>query len=344
MTSPFGRTACRLGAIGLAAMLLAQSGAAQRSMRVSLADALTYYELGEHDAVERALTAARGGDPFAIVPMLKKDGPVWIDADGPERAPRRRMVAATFALEAGYAGIDTQWEITTQLVEWACETLRRAGPPSERERQWHLASIALLEASYEPRGASGEGAPDLVRHLGHFQARFPNEPRLVLVKAQLDEWVYWAVRDAAIAIPAFQRALAIPDIRPEVLLRLGYLEYAHGDLDLAVAHLAEAAQGDDDPTRVYLAHLFTGWAHERATRIPEATASFRRALEAVNGLSAALALGVRLYAVDQRDEADAIVQAALTAAIVDPYKVYGYGDLRRWPAIIAGLRRSFDAR
>jgi hypothetical protein len=95
---------------------------------------------------------------------------------------------------------------------------------------------------------------------------------------------------------------------------------------------------------VYLAHLFTGWAHERATRIPEATASFRRALEAVNGLSAALALGVRLYAVDQRDEADAIVQAALTAAIVDPYKVYGYGDLRRWPAIIAGLRRSFDAR
>ena len=115
-------------------------------------------------------------------------------------------------------------------------------------------------------------------------------------------------------------------------------------LDLALTHLAEAAQGDDDPTRVYLAHLFTGWVHEQANRMPEATASFRRALEAVNGLSAALALGVRLYAVDQRDDADAIVQAALAAAVVDPYKDYGYGDLRRWPAIIAGLRRSFSPR
>ena len=360
MKVPVRWTARRLGGIGLMAVLLAQIGVAQRSMTVSLADALTYYELGEHDAVERALAVARGGDPFTIVPMLEKDASVWIDADGPERAARRRMVAAAFALEAGYAGLDSQWTITTQLVEWACAMLRRAGPPSEPERQWHLAAVALLEASYEP-GVSGKPAPTLLMHVDHVRARFPTEPRLELVKAQVDEWNYWAKRirtsasapayatrtidaDAAIAIPAFRKAAAIPAIRPEALLRLGYLEYAHGDLDLALTHLAEAAQGDDDPTRVYLAHLFTGWVHEQANRMPEATASFRRALEAVNGLSAALALGVRLYAVDQRDDADAIVQAALAAAVVDPYKDYGYGDLRRWPAIIAGLRRSFSPR
>ena len=105
MKVPVRWTARRLGGIGLMAVLLAQIGVAQRSMTVSLADALTYYELGEHDAVERALAVARGGDPFTIVPMLEKDASVWIDADGPERAARRRMVAAAFALEAGYAGL-----------------------------------------------------------------------------------------------------------------------------------------------------------------------------------------------------------------------------------------------
>jgi hypothetical protein len=348
------RTAWHLGAIGLVATMLMQTGAAQRSMTVSLGDALTYYELGEHDAVERALKAAGGGDPFAIVAMLKTDGPTWIDADGPERATRRRLVTATFALEAGYAGLDTQWEITTQLVEWACETLRRAGPPSEPERQWHLAALALLEGSFDPQGGN------LLKHVAHVRSRFPSEPRLQLVQAQLKEWDFWATRlrtagssggtdfsndsSATIAIPTFQKALIIPDIRLEALLRLGYLEYVKGDLDVALTHLADASKGEDDPTRVYLAHLFSGWVHERAKRMPEATASFRRALEAVNALSAAVALGVRLYALDQRDEADAIVQTALTAAIVDPYKMYGYGDLRRWPAIIAGLRRSFSTR
>ena len=351
-----------VGAIAITAIAILQTGAAGQSMTVSLGDALNYYELGEHDMVERALAGAGGGDPKKIVALLEKEGAAWIMADGPERAARRRLVVATFALEAGYAGLDTQWKVGNEILEWACEMFRKAGRPSEAERQWHLASLALLEGSFEPGGGPNRPeAPDLLKHVNHIRARFPSEPRLELVAALLDEWEFWVKRHktvgvgafatevidnsvATIAIPAFEKAAANPPLRPEALLRLGYLQYANGDLDLALNSLAEAAQGDDDPTRVYLAHLFAGWVHEQAGRMPEAMASFGRALEAVRGLSAALALGVRLYAVDRRDEADTIVQETLAAAVTDPYKLYGYGDLRRWPMIVAGLRRSFEAQ
>jgi hypothetical protein len=86
--------------------------------------------------------------------------------------------------------------------------------------------------------------------------------------------------------------------------------------------------------------LFSGWTHEKAGRAAEAIESFRRAVAAVNGLSAALALGVRLYEQDARDEADAIVKAALdpAQAVPDPWKAYGYGDYRRFPQLLAHLR------
>ena len=60
----------------------------------------------------------------------------------------------------------------------------------------------------------------------------------------------------------------------------------------------------------------------------------------MNGLSAALGLGVHLYARDERDEADEIVVKALgaVAETPDPFKAYGYGDFRRWPRLIANLR------
>ncbi|HET9369410.1 MAG TPA: tetratricopeptide repeat protein [Vicinamibacterales bacterium] len=362
MTPPFIVVRRHATAIVVIAIALMQTGASGQSMTVSLADALNYYEAGEHRMVERALAGAGGGDPKKIVALLQKDGAAWIVADGPDRAARRRLVVATFALEAGYAGLDTQWTVGKEILEWACETFRKAGPPSEAERQWQLAALALFEGSFEPRrGPNQPEASDLLKHVTHIRGRFPNEPRLELVPALLDEWEFWANRHktvgvgefrqqvtdnsiAALAIPAIEKAAANAAIRPEAQLRLGYLQYAHGDLDAALKSLAEAAEGDDDPTRVYLAHLFTGWVHEQAGRMPEALASFGRALEAVRGLSAALALGVRLYAVDRRDEADAIVQDTLAAAVTDPYKLYGYGDLRRWPAIVAGLRRSFEVQ
>ena len=127
VTRPIARAGAVLGVVCLGA---APSG----QMTVSFVDALTYYELGEYDAVARGLKASIAGDADRVIPMLARDAEAWIKADGAAEVPRRRMVAATFALELGLSGIDTQWEVTKQAIEWACTMLRRAGPPTELER------------------------------------------------------------------------------------------------------------------------------------------------------------------------------------------------------------------
>ena len=66
----------------------------------------------------------------------------WIDAAFTEDVTRRRLVVATFALELVRARMQDEWERLRPLVEWSCELLR-GGPPTEAERLWHRASIAL---------------------------------------------------------------------------------------------------------------------------------------------------------------------------------------------------------
>ena len=345
----------------LVAVLSLQRGSSAQNLTVSFADALTLYEVGEYESVIRGLRVSIAGDRERLIPMLAREAEAWIASGSKAEVPRRRLVAAVFALELGLAGLDTQWEITKRAVEWACDALRRAGPPTEAERLWHLASLALLEASFEPvalLSARGETAA-LPLHLKHIAERFPREPRLALAQALLREHEFWLnhIRFvtgvprhddsmASVAIPALQVAAGHPETRAEARLRLGFLEHRRGNFETALGHLAFAAEGDDDPTRVYLAHLFTGWAHEKGGRKADAIESFRKASAAVNGLSAALALGVRLYEQDERDEADTVVMAALdpAQAVPDPWKLYGYGDFRRFPQLIARLRALLQGR
>ena len=354
---------CRpLSRIVLAALvtgaLCVQSGASAQSLTVSFTDVLTLYDAGEYETVASGLRTSIAGDPDRVIPMLSRDAEAWIGAGGPNEIARRRLVAATFALELGHAGIDTQWEITRRAVEWACSQLRRAGPPTEIERLWHLASLALLEASFEPVVVSSARSTDttLPSHVKHIAERFPGEPRLALARALLQEHEFWQARlrltpvseDAAAstAVAALEQAAQHPDTRAEARLRLGFLEYRRGNLEKALALLAAAATGEDDPTRPYLAYLFMAWVHEKAGRTTEAIESFRRASAAVNGLAAALGLGVRLYERDAREEADAAVTAALdpATAVPDPWKLYGYGDFRRFPQLLARLRALLQGR
>ena len=361
MTSSSQALRCGALAGALALLLCLQHGSAAQSLTVSFTDALTLYDIGEYETVTRGLRASIAGDHDRVIPMLSRDAEAWIALDGKAEMPRRRLVAAVFALELGLAGIDTQWEITKSAVEWACSLLRRAGPPTDAERQWHLASLALLEASFEPEALEKvrKEPRALPVHLKHIVDRFPREPRLALARALLREHEFWVlhlehlsgaqIHDdsvASIAIPALQLAAEHPDTRSEARLRLGFLEYRRGNLDAAFGHLQFAAEGTDDPTRVYLAHLFTGWAYEKGGRSADAIESFRKASAAVNGLSAALGLGVRLYELDARDEADAVVKAALdpAQAVPDPWKVYGYGDFRRFPQLLARLRAMLQVR
>src|SRR6185436_16348741 len=139
-------------------------------------------------------------------------------ADGPEAVPRRRLVAATFALEIGYAGITTQFEMTRQATEWACELLRSAGRPNENERKWMVAALALIEATFEPGGPHRPVAPTVTAHLAHLKSRFPDDPHITLANALIHEYDYWHSRIAFSGQGPFRKvfynedvaALAIP--------------------------------------------------------------------------------------------------------------------------------------
>jgi Flp pilus assembly protein TadD len=351
-------------ALCLAALPAHSHARGSQQLTISMLDALTMYEVGEHAPVVRAMAAAGGSDGDALQALIRQDVPGWIAADGASEAPRRRLVAVTFVLELAHAGIDIQWETTRSVTEWACELLRRAGPPTGTEREWHLAALALLQASFEPGGRGlGESNQAVRAHLSHIRQRFPGEPRIELARALLAEYDYWTLRmagasdvtdsnarhdepAAARPIPALEAAARHPANQAEASLRLGFLHSRLGNLDQALAHLRTAAEGSDDATRVYLAQLFAGWTHEKAGRPEDAVVAYRHALTTQPALSAALALAVRLYAVDERDEADAVVAQVLAARpiVPDPWKAYGYGDFRRWPDLIARLRAAVLTR
>ena len=83
-----------------------------------------------------------------LLKHLTKDAPAWIDAGGPADRPQRQLAAATLALEAARAGTFDEWKLVQnfirleyiywkaapKLIEWGCQLLRQAGPPSESER------------------------------------------------------------------------------------------------------------------------------------------------------------------------------------------------------------------
>ena len=152
--------------------------------QATLTTFLDRFAAGQFDAVVEEL----GGDlDFAeLLKQLKRDGPGWIDAAGPELRERRELVAVTFALEAARADQWYQWkwiwrppEMTVPgappmpgaagppmgggpgyqpfpildwrpaplFVEWACERLRKAATPRPIERWWQLAALAVAQRS-----------------------------------------------------------------------------------------------------------------------------------------------------------------------------------------------------
>src|SRR5690348_12188984 len=121
----------------------------------------------------------------------------WISNAPADVQVRRRLIAATVALEAarGFAlrpdpakMTERQWQDRQRLLEWACRLVRQTNPPSEAERWWQLASVALVEQSYGYPFYAFAGAWDDAReHLTHASARFPGEPRLALARAVVAE-------------------------------------------------------------------------------------------------------------------------------------------------------------
>jgi hypothetical protein len=318
----------------------------QDPVTVTVTEMLELYDLGEFEMVRDAVHKASRGNLSIVLAALKRDAAAWIDADGEAHRARRRLAAAVFALEVADAALERQWLDALDLVEWACGLMRAQPRGSEIERTFHLAAIALIEGARDLRALDG--------HLVHVRARFPDEPRILLAQAFKAETEYWRLfrsvnfgydgGDASIAVPALRKAAARKENAREVNLRLGFLAFQEDAYDLALSDLAKVPPGDD-PGQLYLAHVISGWALEKQKKTNEAIQAYRAALEAIpGGQVATLHLSVALYAMDQRAEADALIEAMLRTDPLpsDPWRIFGYGDYRRLPLLIETLRKGIQ--
>jgi tetratricopeptide (TPR) repeat protein len=343
--------------------LIAPAPVAAQEISVSAMDLLAYYEIGQHARVTRAVLEASRGDLVIVLDALKRDGAAWIAEDGPKWIERRRMVLATFALEVAHAGLEYQWTNSKNLLEWTCTLLRRERTASNFERAWHLAALALLEGSRDLEA--------IEIHLEHMKARLPDEPRLLLARAFVTETEWWnevlfaartamptpmpgipnlppvpgnsleARDDTRQAIAAYLPFLKVPAIRNEAAMRLGFFSWRAGRTEEAVSYLGMVSD-PDDAGQAYLLHLFLAWCHERLGKSDAAVTAYRAALGLVPGAqTASLHLAVRLHASGRGHEAKDVMEKALALEppAFDPWRNFGYGDLRRWPALIAELRR-----
>lgn len=194
----------------------------------ALASQLDRYLSGQYDGVVNEIAAT--ADFGHLLETLKREAPPWIDAAPEAQRPRRRLVAAAYALEAARAAEHEDWKLLrrmqlnaptgspipmigggqssethaqiywkppAQLLEWGCELLRGSPAPAFGERWWQLAalSVAQRRGDYEfligsPWDAR-DNPDDEIDHLKHVIARFPKEARFALGQAIAIEWRTW---------------------------------------------------------------------------------------------------------------------------------------------------------
>jgi tetratricopeptide (TPR) repeat protein len=328
-------------------------------------DLLERYERGDHDAVVAEMTAVADAGAFAR--DLQRAAGAWIAAPRatPETIERRRLVAATLALELGEAHLDADWGHLRATLEWACALLRK-GRAAPVERVWHLALVALAGGAsdepllvYRPPPLS----PDPVvrrrflsyAHADHAARRFPGEIRFRFAEAVADGLPGLAEpkRDAAARIGNHERDAGEAAIRglkkfaddsvvgPEAHLRIGHLYYCLANAAAADVHYQAALRGARDPFVRYLAHFFTGRMHEAAGRRDDAAAAYRQALDVQPRVqSGTMALAASLFLEQKPAEAYELVNAAFAVKPrpPDPWRLFGYGDYRFWPELIGLLR------
>ena len=327
---------------------------------------------GEFDQVDGAL--GRVDDFDGLLDALRRDGTAWVEAGGPADIDRRRLAAATFALEAGRAAARVTdwkwvqnvrgqnsppdaiwWKAPPLIIEWGCELLRQSPAPTPAERLWHLATVAAVQRIGDHEflvGSPNErrGNPeDEIEHLAHAIARYPDEPRFALAQAIAIERNTWTIRDERTqtssrflpqAANAFRQVMANDAIAGEAMARLGAVLVRQRRPDEALEWFEKAERASRDPFVVYLARFFKGQAFDRQRDLARAEEAYRAALAAIpRAQSATMALAAVLVRTNRPLEAGELVEASLAEPIaVDPWKEYMAADARFWPLLIGRLR------
>lgn len=332
---------------------------AQTSTGIALLDR---YAHGEFDAVVEALGAVENFSD--IYKNIRSQAPAWIEAGGAGDRARRRLAAATFALEASHAGELEDWKLVqnwirleniywrapAQLLEWGCRLLREDSPPQSMELTWQLAALAVADRAEDFEFLIGSpwearaNPKDEIEHLKHVAARFPGERRFALTQGIAIEWrLFPSARRPGLreAQQVFTTLRDDPAVGAEASMRLGALQLRAGQITQALPLFDRADRGVADPYVQYLARFFRGQALERQRKAADAESAYRSALDAIpRAQSASFALAALLVQRGARAEAANLVDASLPRQQrpPDPWRTYAEADYRFWPGLIATLR------
>jgi tetratricopeptide (TPR) repeat protein len=355
-------TSKRLGVAAAIVAVCLMAGARPSAAPPTGGALLARYAGGDFDRVVSDLSAIK--DLAPSYKDLKSNGEKWIEGGGADRE-RRRVAAATFALEAAHIGALTDWKEVrnfvrleniywrppSQLLEWGCETMRAAPAPTPIEHTWQMAALAVVGRAqdYEFQvgspwaGRANKG--DEINHLEHAIARFPKDRRLLLAQGIAAETrLFPNARNSGLkeAQTIFANLIDDEAVGAEAALRLGISEARTNQPAIALPHLQKAAAASQDPFIVYLAELFAGQTLEKLGKPAEAEAAYQHALQLVpRGQSATFSIATLLAARGARAEASALIESSLAVPVAaDPWKVYGDADHRFWPGLITELRKA----
>jgi hypothetical protein len=184
------------------------------------------YDRHDYDEFDRRLTTLAGISPNWVT--LEGDAETWVAAS--PNPDRRRLVAAAVTLEL--AAQASSWDTNRLAIELGCRLLLNQ-PPSEPERYWHRAVVALARLHRDPGvlwPSPSQRAPSLVQSVipevpaaaqsngGASGSTVPRRP-LTEVGMWLDHARHIAARFPDESSPALSIAVSIENLAegPETL-------------------------------------------------------------------------------------------------------------------------------
>lgn len=344
-----------------------------QSSGVNLIALLDIYAAGRHDEAIARAAALKDLGPLRL--QFVQQTPVWIAGD-PAKAEARRAAVAGFVVELAGARLEDDWGRLSDLIEWTCaQILRSAGPPTEFERRWHMATTALAGRARVRLWLLGPYArlphqkplnrppskddPPSPLHLMHAIERFPDDPQFQLarvvawtwgrddepvrnVRRREDEYRPRGYRPAQLeAITAFEPLTRVPEVAAEAWIRTGLIDVTVSDHAAALKAFEAALPLARTPQLKYLAHFLAGRSHEVLQQPDEAIAQYRRALDVVpSAESATIALASLQFLRGDSEPSIAMIEKrfAATDPSTDPGRLTGYGAYLHWPEITAAMR------
>ena len=329
----------------------------------------TYRATDPATAMATVSALSESGVDDLVRDLRRRVGVLLREAGG---TPRARVVLATFLLDVATTRLETDWREVRDLVEVGCRLVDSLDADADVLR-WHLAALAAAQGA-----ADVEFLAETVRrahgvkvygHLSHSRAKFPREPRFRLAEATVSgmgladlapprdqPWMTDADlskipglgtsevdlrRERRRSLESMRRLTTVGGIEAEAHLRAGHVALELRDDPAARAHLGAALDFADEPFVTYNARLLLAMLHDRLGASADLERELRQSLALVPFAQSAMQmLSTRLFLAGREAEAYDLLDdwSARRTRPRDPWRLFGYGDFRRFPALITELR------